>query len=63
MEQFALFDISVYSLNVFSFMIGMFFAATMWRVRAMYYVAFYFIGLSLYYGVKYYIITHGGKSW
>ena len=59
-HPFELFEISVYTLNIFSFMLGMFFAATMWRVRAMYYVAFYFIGLSLYYGVKYYIATQGG---
>jgi hypothetical protein len=33
-------------------MLGMFFAATMWRVRAMYYVAFYFIAVAVYYYIQ-----------
>ena len=48
----SLFNIGVETLNVFSFMMGMFFAATMWRVRAMYLVALYFIGVAIYYYVK-----------
>jgi len=45
-------SVSFSALNLFSFMLGMFFAATMWRVRAMYYVAFYFACLALYYALK-----------
>lgn len=48
----SLFNINVESLNLFSFMLGMLFAATMWRVRAMYYVAFYFIAVAAYYYVQ-----------
>ena len=47
-----LLSFQINSLNLFSFMLGMFFAATMWRVRAMYYVAFYFACLAVYYALK-----------
>ena len=51
----ALFDISFASFNLLSLVLGMFFGATMWRVKAMYFVAFYFIGVSLFYGMMYYL--------
>jgi hypothetical protein len=54
---FAFFDISFQSLNLFSAILGMFFAATMWRVQSMYFVAFYFIGVATYYGFMYYFQT------
>jgi hypothetical protein len=47
------FEISFLTLNLFSFILGMFFAATMWRVKAMYFVAFYFILVALYFGYYY----------
>jgi len=51
----AFFDIAFQEFNLLSFVLGMFFGATMWRVRAMYFVAFYFIGVAIYYGLNYYI--------
>ena len=33
-------------------MLGMFFAATMWRVRAMTYVSIYFAAVALYFAFK-----------
>lgn len=57
--NFALFEISIYTLNLLSFVLGMFFGATMWRVRAMFFVAFYFIGVAIYYGLMYYLKSKG----
>ena len=59
LPYFALFEISIQALNMLSFFLGMFFGATMWRVKAMFFVAFYFIGVAIYYGVMYYLKTHG----
>lgn len=47
-----IFNISAETLNLFSFVLGMFFAATMWRATAMYYVAFYFIAVAIYYYIQ-----------
>ena len=52
MDKFSLFDINFQSLNLLSFMLGMFFAGTMYRSRALAYVAFYFCGVALYYFIK-----------
>jgi hypothetical protein len=49
LEGLAFFDISFQSLNLFSAILGMFFASTMWRVQSMYFVAFYFIGVAAFY--------------
>jgi hypothetical protein len=46
------FVISLDTLNLFSFMLGMFFAATMFRARAMYHVTFYFIAVAVYYYIQ-----------
>lgn len=51
----AFFDIAFQEFNLLSFVLGMFFGATMWRVKAMYFVAFYFIAVAMYYGLKYFI--------
>ena len=59
-QLFAFFDISLYAFNLLSFILGMMFGATMWRTKAMFYVAFYFITLASIYGVKYYMATHNG---
>jgi hypothetical protein len=56
---FSFFDISFNSINLLSIILGMFFGATMWRVRAMYFVAFYFIGVAVYYGLMYYLKSKG----
>jgi len=34
-------------------MVGMFFAATMWRTRALYFVVFYFACVALYYALRF----------
>ena len=41
--------VSIDYLNLFSFMLGMFFAATMYRARAMFFVATYAFALAAYY--------------
>jgi hypothetical protein len=41
--------VSLDSLNLFSFMVGMFFAASMYRARAMIWVAVYAFALAAYY--------------
>ena len=51
----AFFEIAFQEFNLLSFVLGMFFGATMWRVKAMYFVAFYFIGVAFYYGLKYWL--------
>lgn len=48
------FEISFSAVNLLSFMLGMMFGATMWRVKAMFFVTFYFIGLATVYGLMYY---------
>jgi hypothetical protein len=53
------FMIAPQTLNLFSFMLGMFFAATLWRVRAMLYVTIYFICVSVYFGFLYYYSVQG----
>ena len=53
-----LFDIDLNSLNIFSFMLGMFVASVMWYRRAFLYVGIYFIGLALYYAAKFYFLQH-----
>ena len=53
-----LFDIDLQSLNIFSFMLGMFAASIMWYRRAFLYVGIYFIGLALYYAGKLYVLQH-----
>ena len=52
---FHFFDISFYDINLLSLVLGMFFGATMWRVKSMYFVAIYFVILAATYGVKYYV--------
>jgi len=42
-------DVSLSSINLFSFMLGMFFAATMYRARALIIVAIYAFGLAAYF--------------
>ena len=59
LAMFAFFDISFYSINLLSMVLGMFFGATMWRVKAMFFVAFYFIGVAIYYGIMYYMKSKG----
>jgi hypothetical protein len=59
LPMFAFFDISFYSFNLLSVILGMFFGATMWRVKAMFFVAFYFIGVAIYYGILYYMKSKG----
>ena len=59
MENFHVFDISFHAFNLLSFMLGVMFGATMWRIRAMFFVAFYFIGLATYFGVKYAFLAYG----
>ena len=59
LTKFAFFDISFYSVNLLSMVLGMFFGATMWRVKAMFFVAFYFIGVAIFYGMMYYLKTNG----
>jgi len=44
--------VGVNSLNLFSFMIGMFFAATMFRAKALIFVVLYFMSLAGYYWWK-----------
>jgi hypothetical protein len=44
--------IGLESLNLFSFMLGMFFAGTMFRARALIYVCIYFMALAGYYWWK-----------
>lgn len=44
-----LLKISIESLNLLSFMLGMFFAASMWRTRAMIFVAGYAFVLAGYF--------------
>jgi len=46
------FTISGHALNFFSFMLGMLFAATMFRAKALFYVVFYFIGVSIYFYLR-----------
>lgn len=58
MESFALFaffDISWKSLNLLSMVLGMLFAATMWRVQALYFVVAYFIGVAVFYAALNYV--------
>lgn len=58
METFALFaffDISWKSLNLLSMVLGMLFAATMWRVQAMYFVVAYFIAVAIFYAALNYV--------
>jgi len=50
MSDIALLKISLQSMNVFSFMVGMFFASNMfWRVRAMNYIVFYLCALATFF--------------
>ena len=42
-------SVSITSLNLLSFMLGMFFASTMYRARAMIWVAIYAFALAVYY--------------
>jgi hypothetical protein len=58
MNSINLFNISLESLNIFSFMLGMFAASVMWHRRAFLYVGIYFIGLALYYAGKVYLLQH-----
>jgi len=44
--------VSLESLNLFSFMIGMFFASTMFRARSLIFVVIYFMSLAGYYWFK-----------
>jgi len=44
--------VGVNSLNLFSFIIGMFFAATMFRAKALIFVVVYFMALAGYYWWK-----------
>ena len=52
LKDYNFFEITLVSINLFSFVLGVFFAATMWRVRAMYFVVFYFALLALYYALS-----------
>lgn len=45
-------EVSVNSINLFSFIIGMFFAASMYRARAMAWVALYAFALAGFYWFK-----------
>jgi hypothetical protein len=45
-------EVSIASLNLFSFMIGMFFAATMFRAKALIFVVIYAFALAAYYWGK-----------
>jgi hypothetical protein len=47
-----IFNINLESLNLFSFILGMLFAASMFRMRAIYYVTFYFIAVAIYYYIR-----------
>jgi hypothetical protein len=52
------FEISLESLNLLSFMLGMtfaFFQQGLFGKRMGKYVIFYFIGLAMYYGISYYV--------
>jgi hypothetical protein len=51
MDKIAFLDISFQSANLFSFMLGMFIGAMMFRIRAMTYVAIYFAILAIYYSL------------
>jgi hypothetical protein len=42
-------NVNLDSLNLFSFMLGMFFAATMYRARAMVWVTLYAFALAAYF--------------
>lgn len=52
MNQFNLFEVSVFSLNILSFMIGFVFGAYVWRKNALLITFLYFGGLAFYYAVK-----------
>lgn len=60
MDKLNIFIISIQSLNLFSFMLGMTFAAFQsWYGRTAFkYIIFYFASLALYYWVLYYNATH-----
>lgn len=47
--------IDYHYLNLFSFVLGMLFASSMWRVRALMFVVFYFMCVSAYFGGLYYM--------
>jgi len=61
LTDFHLFDISVYSLNLFSFMLGMtmaFFKQGLFGKKIGYYIIPYFAGLALWYAIQYH---HSGN--
>lgn len=51
MNKYQLFEVSLYSLNILSFIIGMFVGAAMWRTRSFTIVVIYFAYLALHYGL------------
>lgn len=55
-ENNSFFAINIQSINLISFVVGAFFASMLYRVKAMIFVALYFICLSIYFGVKLYPI-------
>jgi len=59
-SDFHFFDITVQGLNLFSFVLGMFYASTLswYRRTAFIQVVIYFMGLALWYWAKYYFQTH-----
>ena len=52
MEHYNVFDISFMAFNFMSFMLGMFFGATMWRTKALINVVIYFMIVAVYYWLK-----------
>ena len=59
--QFHFFDISLFSLNLFSFMLGMvwaFFNQGLFGKRIALPIFLYFAGLAAWYGLQFYIATH-----
>lgn len=65
LSQIHLFDISIFSLNLFSFMLGMvwaFFNQGLFGKRIALPIFLYFAGLAAWYGFQYYIATHPFKK-
>ena len=61
MDKFNLFDISLYALNLFSFMLGMtfaFFKQGLFGKKIGKYVIFYWSGLAIYFFILNYIIEN-----
>lgn len=61
MDQFHLFDISVFQINLFSFMLGMtfaFFNQGYFGKSIGKYIFMYYAGLAAWYFILYYLATH-----